>query len=78
MPARPVARRVCSLNPGLEQRRPACYRVRDGTTTLLGAAGVLFVASVSVRAAVFLILELDGPLTGVVRISPDHCGMRCR
>jgi hypothetical protein len=24
-----------------------------------------------VRAAVFLILELDGPLTGVVRISPE-------
>jgi len=37
----------------------------------LTVLGVLFVASVSVGAAVFLILELDGPLTGVVRISPE-------
>jgi hypothetical protein len=30
---------------------------------------VLFVAAVSVAAAVFLILELDGPFDGVIRVS---------
>lgn len=31
---------------------------------------VLFIASVSVAAAVFLILELDDPLEGVIKVSP--------
>jgi hypothetical protein len=31
--------------------------------------GVLFVAAISVAGAVFLILELDGPLDGVIKIS---------
>jgi hypothetical protein len=31
--------------------------------------GVLFVAALSVAAAVFLILELDGPFDGIIRIS---------
>jgi hypothetical protein len=35
-------------------------------TTVLS---VLFIASVSVAAAIFLILELDGPLTGFIKIS---------
>jgi hypothetical protein len=35
----------------------------------LTVLGVLFVAAVSVAAAIFLILELDGPLTGVIRTS---------
>jgi hypothetical protein len=30
---------------------------------------VLFIASMSVAAAVFLILELDGPFEGLVRVS---------
>jgi hypothetical protein len=33
--------------------------------------GVLFVAALSVAAAVFLILELDGPFDGVIRVSGD-------
>lgn len=33
--------------------------------------GVLFVASLSVSAAIFLILELDGPLTGLIRTSAE-------
>jgi hypothetical protein len=37
----------------------------------LTVLGVLFVASISVGAAVFLILELDGPLTGLIRISSE-------
>ncbi|HTO54300.1 MAG TPA: hypothetical protein VMR50_13025 [Myxococcota bacterium] len=32
---------------------------------------ILFLCSMSVAAAVFLILELDDPLTGLVRISPE-------
>jgi hypothetical protein len=34
-------------------------------------AAVLFVAAVSVAGAVFLILELDGPFDGVIKISSD-------
>ena len=33
--------------------------------------GVLFVAALSVAAAVFLILELDGPLDGLIKISSE-------
>jgi hypothetical protein len=33
--------------------------------------GVLFVAALSVAAAVFLILELDGPFDGVIRVSGE-------
>ena len=33
--------------------------------------GVLFVAALSVAAAVFLILELDGPFDGIVRVSGE-------
>ena len=32
-------------------------------------AAVLFVAAISVAGAVFLILELDGPFDGVIKIS---------
>jgi len=32
---------------------------------------VLFLCSVSVAAAVFLVLELDGPFDGMVRVSPE-------
>lgn len=34
-------------------------------------ATVFVISSLSVAAAVFLILELDGPFTGMLRISPD-------
>lgn len=37
----------------------------------LTVLAVLLVASVSVGAAVFLILELDGPLTGAIRVSAE-------
>jgi hypothetical protein len=40
------------------------YAPRNTTVTT-----VLFIAALSVAAAVFLILELDGPFTGVIRIS---------
>ena len=40
------------------------YAPRNATVV-----AVLGVAAVSVAAAVFLILELDGPLDGVIRIS---------
>ena len=40
------------------------YAPRNGTVI-----AVLFVAAISVAAAVFLILELDGPLDGVIKIS---------
>lgn len=33
--------------------------------------GVLFVAALSVAAAVFLVLELDGPFDGVIRVSGE-------
>jgi hypothetical protein len=32
---------------------------------------VLFVAAVSVAAAVFLIFELDGPFDGLIRVSSN-------
>jgi hypothetical protein len=32
---------------------------------------VLFLCSVSVAAAVFLVLELDSPFDGMVRVSPE-------
>ena len=32
---------------------------------------VLFLCSLSVAAAVFLVLELDGPFEGLVRVSPE-------
>ena len=34
-------------------------------------AGVLLVASLSVAAAMFLIVELDGPFEGLIRVSGD-------
>jgi len=40
------------------------YAPRNATVV-----GVLFVAALSVAAAVFLILELDGPYDGIIRIS---------
>jgi hypothetical protein len=40
------------------------YAPRNGTVV-----AVLFVAAVSVAAAVFLILELDGPFDGVIKVS---------
>ena len=40
------------------------YAPRNATVV-----AVLFVASVSVAAAVFLVLELDGPLDGIIKIS---------
>ena len=40
------------------------YAPRNLTVT-----SVLFVAAVSVAAAVFLILELDGPFDGLIRVS---------
>ena len=40
------------------------YAPRNATVLV-----VLFVAAVSVAAAVFLVLELDGPLDGVIKIS---------
>ena len=40
------------------------YAPRNGTVL-----AVLFMAAVAVAAAVFLILELDGPLDGVIKIS---------
>ncbi len=33
--------------------------------------GALFVCSVSVAAALFLVLEMESPLTGFIRVSPD-------
>jgi hypothetical protein len=33
--------------------------------------GTLFVCAVSVASAVFLILEMDGPFEGLIRVSPD-------
>jgi hypothetical protein len=33
--------------------------------------GVLFVCALSVASAIFLILEMDGPFSGLIRISPD-------
>jgi hypothetical protein len=33
--------------------------------------GTLFVCAVSVGSAVFLILEMDGPFEGLIRVSPD-------
>jgi hypothetical protein len=32
---------------------------------------VLFLCAVSVGSALFLVLEMDGPFTGVLRVSPD-------
>lgn len=32
---------------------------------------ILFVCAISVASAIFLILEMDGPFSGVIRISPD-------
>lgn len=32
---------------------------------------VLFVCALSVAGAVFLILEMDGPFEGLIKISPD-------
>jgi hypothetical protein len=32
---------------------------------------VLFLRAVSVGSALFLVLEMDGPFTGVLRVSPD-------
>ena len=37
--------------------------------SVLLAAGVLLIAAFSVAGAVFLILELDGPFDGVIKIS---------
>lgn len=42
------------------------FAPRNGTVL-----AVLFIAAVSVAAAVFLILELDGPFTGMIKISSD-------
>jgi hypothetical protein len=42
------------------------YAPRNGTVL-----SVLFIASVSVAAAVFLILELDGPLEGIIKVSAE-------
>ena len=42
------------------------YAPRNGTVL-----SVLFIAAVSVAAAVFLILELDGPLEGVIKVSAE-------
>jgi hypothetical protein len=42
------------------------YAPRNATVVL-----VLFVAAVSVAAAVFLILELDNPLDGLIKVSSE-------
>ena len=40
------------------------YAPRNGTVL-----SVFFIASLSVAAAIFLILELDGPFDGLIRVS---------
>jgi len=42
------------------------FAPRNGTVF-----AVLFVCAMSVGSAVFLILELDGPFTGLIRVSPE-------
>lgn len=42
------------------------FAPRNGT-----AIAILFVCALSVASAIFLILEMDDPFTGVIRISPD-------
>jgi hypothetical protein len=42
------------------------FAPRNGTVI-----AALFACSLSVAGAIFLILEMDGPFTGVIRISPD-------
>jgi hypothetical protein len=42
------------------------YAPRNATVV-----GVLFIAALSVAAAVFLIVELDGPFDGLIRVSGD-------
>lgn len=37
----------------------------------LTVVGTLFVCAVSVASAVFLILEMDGPFAGLIRVSPE-------
>ena len=46
-----------------------CYGMlapRNGTVI-----AVLFVCSLSVGAALFVVIELDGPFDGVIRVSPE-------
>ena len=42
------------------------FAPRNGTVI-----AVLFVCALSVASAIFLILEMDGPFSGLIRISPD-------
>ena len=32
---------------------------------------VLFVCAVSVSSAIFLVMEMDGPFDGLIKVSPD-------
>jgi hypothetical protein len=38
---------------------------------------ILIAAAVSVAGAVFLVLELDGPFDGLLRVSPEPLRLRC-
>ena len=42
------------------------FAPRNGTVL-----AILFVCALSVASAVFLILEMDGPFEGVLRVSPE-------
>jgi hypothetical protein len=42
------------------------YAPRNGTVT-----AVLFVCALSIGCALFLVLEMDGPFDGLIRVSPD-------